>query len=589
MSSTKLTSLSAQLKRLQVPQTNLLNVAGDRKRVSFLYDPKEAANMDSEAVYCVAMNGLEQLKSIDPETFDSFELTLFNSSSVSFERAVQTRQVNETLDIELRRFLIHLSPYFMLKSAHKVFEWLIYRYQVHTYNLNEMFMCILPYHETNYFLRALQLIDFNASSLSKAHRLWEWLAENQKQGVPLAASSLATHAFSDLSFLNFLTGYLRESLELLNGEAGSDAQQKRWRHTLNFMFSFLTKLLLQSIKQLSLMKVTSKQQESFLAQLLPVLFEGFKSDCIIYKQCAYLVGSFLFEKFKFNQETSNKTLFAISKGLSTFRHRGKGDEDESDEFVHMEDDSEVGQLDEESLDCVKSAILAMCLLVQSQQNLKSTELLMSRNFLKKLVKNFQHQSNIFIEAIDGLNESYKIESFLHCLFHRMLSELVSSDLSNQEAFSAITVDLDSFTNDEAELEAKAKNCYATLMLKLINRLNLSRTPSLVKYLINSLFDSLIGQVVACSLDVNNNFCNQKKAKSKQHLPNLLVEYHLCELIFKCEHRYPKEFDACLNSFLNSTLKHSTTAEQRNYFLNTISSRFSTFKCKSTFKYQEVYI
>ena len=102
--SQKLTSLSAQLKRLQVPQTNLLNIAGDKRRVSFLYDPKEAANLDSEAVFSVAMNGLEQLKLIDPETFESFELTLFSSSSISFERAIQTKQVNDKLDQELRRF-----------------------------------------------------------------------------------------------------------------------------------------------------------------------------------------------------------------------------------------------------------------------------------------------------------------------------------------------------------------------------------------------------------------------------------------------------------------------------------------------------
>jgi len=115
----KITSLSAQLKRLQVPQSSLLS---DQKRVSFLYDPKVAANLDSESIYCLAMNGLEQLKSIDSETFESYEFTLFNSSSISFERAIQTKQVNEKLNLEIRRFLIHLSPYFMLKSAHKVFE-----------------------------------------------------------------------------------------------------------------------------------------------------------------------------------------------------------------------------------------------------------------------------------------------------------------------------------------------------------------------------------------------------------------------------------------------------------------------------------
>jgi U3 small nucleolar RNA-associated protein 10 len=124
------TSLSAQLKRLQVPQTHLLTSLSDRRRVSFLYDPKEAANLDSEAVYCLAINGLEQLKQIDPETFESFETTLFSSTSVTFERAVQSKQVNQSLDTEIKRFLIHLSPYFMLKPAHKCFEWLVFRYKV---------------------------------------------------------------------------------------------------------------------------------------------------------------------------------------------------------------------------------------------------------------------------------------------------------------------------------------------------------------------------------------------------------------------------------------------------------------------------
>ena len=180
---TKLTSLSAQLKRLQVPHTNLLNVVADRRRVSFLYDPTEAANLDSEAVYCMAMNGLEQLKTIDQETFESFELTLFNATSVSFERAIQSKQVNQKLDAEIRRFLVNLSPYFMLKPAHKCFEWLVYRYQIHNYNMNELFMCLLPYHETNYFVRALQMLNLEANdNSSKDHHLWTWLLENQKKG-----------------------------------------------------------------------------------------------------------------------------------------------------------------------------------------------------------------------------------------------------------------------------------------------------------------------------------------------------------------------------------------------------------------------
>jgi hypothetical protein len=135
--------------------------------------------------------------------------------------------------------------------------------------------------------------------------------------VQLASTTLATHVFSDLSFLNFVIEYLRESIEELSATSEcTETQQKRWLNTLNFIFGFVTKVLLQSIKQLSLQtKLKAKQQETFLAQLLPLLFEGFKSDLIVYKQSSYLICSFLFEKFKFNSETSNKTLFALSKGI----------------------------------------------------------------------------------------------------------------------------------------------------------------------------------------------------------------------------------------------------------------------------------
>lgn len=235
----------------------------------------------------------------------------------------------------------------------------------------------------------------------------------------------------------------------------------------------MTKILLQTIKQLSISKQKSKQQETFLAQLLPVLFDGFKSDLIVYKQMAYLLSSFLFEKFKFNSETSNKTLFAISKGLSTFR----GD---SEDTSRQSTEEAFSMLGEESLDCVKCAILAICLIVQSQQSLKSSsDFLMSSNFIKKLVKNFQHQIGVFVATVDNLNENYKIETFLHCLFNRLIIDLVATDQANLKASKSISLDLDNSKNDEQELETKAKNEYQEMLIKLINKMNLNKTPGKV--------------------------------------------------------------------------------------------------------------
>lgn len=70
--------------------------------------------------------GLEELMGIDP-SFEVFQSSLFSSMSKGLERSVQTKTVNQQLNQNISLFLIHLSPYFMLKPAQKCLEWLIHR------------------------------------------------------------------------------------------------------------------------------------------------------------------------------------------------------------------------------------------------------------------------------------------------------------------------------------------------------------------------------------------------------------------------------------------------------------------------------
>lgn len=66
-------------------------------------------------------------------------------------------QASEKLDLAIASFLRLLSPFFLLKPAHKIIEFFIRRYQIHEYNVNDVVECVLPYHETNYFARMIQL------------------------------------------------------------------------------------------------------------------------------------------------------------------------------------------------------------------------------------------------------------------------------------------------------------------------------------------------------------------------------------------------------------------------------------------------
>lgn len=76
--------------------------------------------------FILGIDGLDELKNIDP-SFSEFENTLFSVLSKSIERSVLSQDKNEKLSNNIQKYLLKLSPYFLLKPAHKTMEWLITR------------------------------------------------------------------------------------------------------------------------------------------------------------------------------------------------------------------------------------------------------------------------------------------------------------------------------------------------------------------------------------------------------------------------------------------------------------------------------
>lgn len=96
------TSLAEQLKRLQTPQTAQL--IDTKRRDSILFTPKEAATKSRETIFEIGISGFNSLAEINP-VFLEFESTLFNPSSVEVQRAVESKEVNEKLNVHIRRFM----------------------------------------------------------------------------------------------------------------------------------------------------------------------------------------------------------------------------------------------------------------------------------------------------------------------------------------------------------------------------------------------------------------------------------------------------------------------------------------------------
>ncbi|XP_029383324.1 HEAT repeat-containing protein 1 isoform X2 [Echeneis naucrates] len=290
-----MTSLAHQLKRLALPQSDP-NLLTRREVASLLFDPRDAALMDRSTFYALGCTGLEELLGIEP-AFLEFQDTLFSQASLTLERSVQSKEVNQKLDAGISLFLTRLSPYFLLKPAHKCIEWLVHRFHIQLYNTDSLLACALPYHDTNTFVRVLQLLKIRDAT----HR-WNWLHCLQKPGVPLSRGALITHCHTNLSFMDFICTMVTMSIQAYSGHSGSCSQ-------LRVIFSFYASTIVPALDAMD------KVSDTIISKLLPYVQRGLKSSLTDYKAATYMIVCQLAVKVVMEASLVESLAIHISKSL----------------------------------------------------------------------------------------------------------------------------------------------------------------------------------------------------------------------------------------------------------------------------------
>ncbi|GFN81361.1 heat repeat-containing protein 1 [Plakobranchus ocellatus] len=293
------TSLAAQLKKLAVPETQNL-LTRDFKQASFLYDDHEAAEYPKQHFYNIGVNGLQQLIAKD-KRFAEFEQNLFSQSSQSLQRYVQTAEVNQHLDVTINKFLLRLSSYMQLREAHKAMEWMVHRYNVHLRNVDTFMMCMLPYHNQQPFVMALQLLRMNSNEAAK----WRWLEPVKKGGTFLPRQTLVTHCRSAKGFLGFMCDMLSKHIEANTDEETGVPSARHLQRVL----SFFTQTVLGVL-------VSGPATESTVSTLLPVLTTGLKShDLPDHIVSSYMILSQLFLQSSLAERLLQSLLNVIAKNM----------------------------------------------------------------------------------------------------------------------------------------------------------------------------------------------------------------------------------------------------------------------------------
>lgn len=287
------TSLAEQLKRLRTPQTSQLH--DSKKRASILFDWREAAEKDRETIFDIGISGLQELILINP-AFAQFEATLFDKNTLELQRAVESATVNQHLNASIRKFMVHLSPYFLLQPSHKCLEWLIRRFQIQEYNKDELMMLVFPYHETRMFIKCVQLMRLNGPADK-----WHWLEKIQKPGVPLSKQALLNRVSSD----NFLMRFIVDSTIYAVEEFDSR------NNNLQVVYAFFCTSLIGALE------VAHQINETHITNVYKAVKKGLKSTSVDFCAASLMVIAQMVSKTKL----SEKFLTRIVAKVATVPHQ----------------------------------------------------------------------------------------------------------------------------------------------------------------------------------------------------------------------------------------------------------------------------
>ncbi|NXC32312.1 HEAT1 protein, partial [Campylorhamphus procurvoides] len=367
-----MTSLAEQLKRLALPETDP-SLLDRSEAASLLFSSKEAATIDRDTFFAIGCTGLEELMGIDP-SFEEFQSSLFSSTSKGLERSVQTKVVNQQLDKNISLFLIHLSPYFMLKPAQKCLEWLIHRFHIHLYNEDSLIGCVLPYHETNLFVRVIQLLNIK----SPTHK-WHWMDPIRKPGVPLARGTVITHCYKDLNFMDFICRLVAKSVKVFSECPGNSAQ-------LRVLLVFYASTIVSALG------AAEKITDTIVSKLLPYIQKGLKSSIQDYRAATYMIICQMTVKATVETSLVHSLMVQISKTLS-----------------------KVPSLIRDGLACLN-------LLLQTQQGDKLGK--KPFNYLCKLPE--------LVVLLQGLSAGYDISPLLRYLLPHLVRTVMKNDTEEEE-------------------------------------------------------------------------------------------------------------------------------------------------------------
>eukprot|EP00850_Spirogloea_muscicola_P019056 SM000182S03946 [mRNA] locus=s182:129601:144135:- [translate_table: standard] len=166
-----------------------------------------------------------------------------------------------------------LSAYLLLPAAHQTLEYLIRRYKVQVYNVDAMMACILPYHETNLFVKIVQLLHLRKTR-------WEFLEGCQRSGAAVPRSALVQRCTHDMAVLEAVCELGHLALMFFNDYGAYKGREWVCQAKSAAELGALNRVALSfcAVTVMETMAVVPVLSDSLVNRILPYVQHSFRKD-----------------------------------------------------------------------------------------------------------------------------------------------------------------------------------------------------------------------------------------------------------------------------------------------------------------------
>ncbi|KAI0052438.1 hypothetical protein FA95DRAFT_1483564 [Auriscalpium vulgare] len=241
---------------------------------SYLFTGREADRHDLDSIHALASNAFDKFRLLHPEAgqLKNHDALLFSDAAKSTDRTLLSGKASDDLNKALKSFLPLLGHILLEAQAGRMLEWLVRRFRIHQFNVEDVLTLFLPYHDSPHFTKMVSILHI------KPNTSWAFLVAYKSAAQSLPRAALVSEMLRSPDVARFIASLLPR------------ACKERWVY--HALTAFHTGAILEFLAR---RKVLEDETVAFLlpAMLTPLDAVGATSETIL---SSYILLSALSQK-----------------------------------------------------------------------------------------------------------------------------------------------------------------------------------------------------------------------------------------------------------------------------------------------------